>query len=118
MPDQKSSFSPDEICRIIEVCAKAGVSSIESGNLKLSFLAQVPVQLPVRPEGGQTQPQPATNHEEQSQASLEIDELHEKEERIAMMILEDPLEFERQLVAGDLEEMIDDDGSDGPSEET
>ena len=35
-----------------------------------------------------------------------------------MMILEDPLEFERQLVAGDLEEMIDDDGSDGPSEET
>ncbi len=53
------------------------------------------------------------NHEQENKDSLELDELRTKEEQVAMLILEDPVEFERQLADGELEEMIDDAGSDG-----
>ena len=113
---KKSSFSPDEICRIIKSCKFAGVSSLELGNLKVRFASSVASEPNRRNKRTQAQEEavvsqetaPPTNHETQAQEALEVDELHLKEERLAMLMLEDPQEFERQLAAGDLEEMVED----------
>lgn len=74
--------------------------------ISLKFAQALPpltVPAPTSPGPQQIEP----DHMQQNKDSLEMDELRTKEDQTAMLILEDPSEFERQLAAGELEEMID-----------
>ena len=108
---KNSSFSVSDIERIIEVCHEKGVGEIDVGGLKLKFkeAAVEPRAVPLYP------PQVAVNHEQQAKDSLAVDELREKEERLGLLLLENPEEFERQLANGELLE--EDEGSDESSDE-
>jgi hypothetical protein len=100
---KKNPFSADDLCRIIDSCAKQGVKEFSVGGVELRFHDAPPAQQKVL----------TPDHARNDKEALLHSELLEKEDRVAMMILEDPEEFERQLVAGELEELISDadDGS-------
>ena len=102
---KKTSFTPGEIRRIIKTCVESGVTHFEHNGLKMSFSGNNPEYVANVPRGTK---QPKPDHEKQAKEALESEELLTKEEQIAMLVLEDPVEFERQLAAGELEEMIDD----------
>jgi hypothetical protein len=76
------------------------VTEICVGNLKLNFG-------PTKKVLGEEVPVP--DHERNGKEALEVAELELKEEQISMLNLEDPLELERQIANGELEEMLDKD---------
>lgn len=115
--DQKSSFTADELCLIVDTCVRRGVKSLRVGDLFLEFQSASPVdtsQIPQVMSLGNERALDLTDkeHEELRRAHLESEEVRLKEERVAQMILEDPIGFERMLENGELEEMIEDGSSD------
>lgn len=54
---------------------------------------------------------PVVDHEKQTKEALEVDELRVKEDRLRQLAIEDPEEFERQILNGDL--TTDDEPEDG-----
>lgn len=113
--DKNNSFTADELCRIIDSCASRGVQSFSLGGLELTFGAEPQFIQPELREvrrGKKLSLAPEPDHEQNEKDAVEQDELRTKEEQVAMLILEDPQEFERQLADGELEEMLDDASSD------
>lgn len=114
--DKNNSFTADELCRIIDSCAARGVQSFSLGGLELTFGADpqfIETEIQEVPRRGKRVALvPEPDHEQNEKDSVEHEELRLKEEQVAMLILEDPVEFERQLADGELEDMIDDASSD------
>lgn len=109
---KKNSFSALEMCRIIDLCQKRGVTEFIANGVELRF-GDTPVLPPKRTHAvfrGKRIPEP--DHAENDREAHEMDVLRTKEEQVAMLIIEDPEEFERQLVAGELEDFIEDESSD------
>lgn len=109
----------EEVCRIIDASARAGVRVLKFGGLYLQMGEPKAVResLPDSPPLAAHTPTPATeiaelNHVSQSQDALELDELQEREDQIAELLLTDPLRAEELIRDGELEE---DDGR--PDEE-
>lgn len=99
------------MCRIITTCATSGVGKFKLGGLELKFEnppETIPFEAPEKIEREFLIPVP--DHEKNEKEAVELDEIRMKEEQVAMLILEDPAEFERQLVSGELEDMIEDAG--------
>jgi hypothetical protein len=98
----KRSLKTSEICTIIEACSQAGVIELKFGDLHVRFAerarSDVTQSLPIIPE--------AEISDEQTQQiatdSLRQDELTLKSERLQQMIIDEPAEFERLLLDGDL----------------
>lgn len=93
------------------------MKSLRVGDLFLEFQSASPVdtsQIPQVMSLGNERALDLTDkeHEELRRAHLESEEVRLKEERVAQMILEDPIGFERMLENGELEEMIEDGSSD------
>lgn len=97
LPESKkeSSFSYEELCRIIEVCQSSGVVEIVLPGLSLKFEQK-------NNNTGRYVPEP--DHENNAKESHAQSELELKEEQVAHLMLEDPVEFERQIASGELSE--------------
>ncbi len=87
----EKSFSSGDICSIIKVCGEAGVVDFQLGSIRVLFKGNPLFEAPVQPldqlfeEVGTTR-----------------DEVTLKEERLAHMDIENPQEYERLLMSGDL----------------
>jgi hypothetical protein len=65
--------------------------------------------------------EPLPDHAAINAASLRVDEARTRLDQAANLAIEDPLEFERQIANGDLDEMLEDadgDPDDGPGDES
>jgi hypothetical protein len=90
--------------KIMQLCNKAGVKTYQQGDLRLEFHEQMPQTVTtgyVRMPRGMAK----TDHEKESEDARVQDELRVKEDQLAMLMIENPEEFERQIAAGDLEEV-------------
>lgn len=107
-------LSGSEICKIINACAKKGVSKLQLGPLLVEFgqqnqtSAPSPVKLAFPENVIQEQ-------EKESKNALEAEEINLREQQIAELQLTDPLKFEEMLESGQLEPGGDQD--DGTSAE-
>lgn len=103
------SLKSKDICNIIRVCSKSHVSRIKMGDLEIEFRGsgiekQVPVTIAE-----------ATNCEkpqnlEASYATVEEEVIEQegvklREEQLLQMAIEDPVEYEKLIASGDLEDM-------------
>lgn len=95
---KKSSFTSEEICRILETCKTVGVKEFYLGELRFVFNSGEALPDKVNP----TTPVPI-DHEKQSKEALELDEMQEREDRLRLLAIEDPVEYERQIVDEELE---------------
>lgn len=101
-------MSGQEICSIIETSAKANVRLIELPGLRLEFNAGEPASAPTatqtaEPPSSTGTAQPA-EHEE---ADLRLAEAMHKEDRAALMLIENPAEYERLRAAGEFDDVYD-----------
>ena len=96
------SLPAESICLIIEASGKAGVRVLKWGDLYLSFGLPTSVMTPSYiPEPPLVQ---EPNHKQQNLDTLRQDEDTLRAEQLRMMLLEDPMEYERQLRDNELDE--------------
>lgn len=114
-------MTADSIQRIIESCAQANVREIDLPGLRLEFGERGPAKTPPAPPKSQESTRPTEGalseeeHAKQNQEALELDEARLKQDRLELMWIENPLEAERLLANGDLEDLGaegEDDGGD------
>jgi hypothetical protein len=105
MPTDINLLPPGEICRIIESCGKAGVRVLKYGNLYLNLgpaPAKIVSDYPILPL---TAPLPKpVDHARQNADTLAHDEEEIRAEQLRMLMIEDPMEYERQLKDGELDD--------------
>ena len=94
---------PDLIQGIIDSCGKAGVRVLRYGGLYLAFgpapAREVPQEYPILA----VPPLPkAPDHARQNVETLERDEEELRAEQLRMLMIENPVEYERQLRDGEL----------------
>lgn len=104
--DEKQ-LNSDEICKIIEACAKAGVSSLKCGPLELSFGKQTESHHSVQPAVTEITDD---QHRKMTEDAITQDEIRLRKDQIEQMLIENPALAEKLVADGDLE---DDDGTDG-----
>jgi hypothetical protein len=118
-PDPEKTLSSDEVRAIISICGKSRVAELKFGDLYVRF--DTPVEQMKQMRGiyipaADTTHLTSTDNEisaiqtNEAQQALERDEIALKEERLAQMFIENPLEAERLLVEGKLED------ADGPEQ--
>lgn len=97
----------EEICKIIETSAKAKVSLIEYGDLRLEFGKVDPARSSKPSKTFEQSPTEAALsddlHYQQTRETIEHDEQAVKEDRLALMFIEDPLQAEKLLTSGELD---------------
>ena len=104
MPTVTEPLPPDTICSIIEACGKAGVRVFKYGNLYLN-LGPAPEKVGGYPILPITAPLPKpVDHARQNVDALQHDEDELRAEQLRMLMLENPVEYERQLRDGELTE--------------
>ncbi len=111
---RKSVLKADEVCGIILHSGKANVSELTFGDLHVRFGAPKSERQPEELSlVGQSQPTVPTSSEtilsdeeaaRITKDTLEIQELLTREQQMAELQLTDPVEYERQLAAGELED--------------
>lgn len=111
---RKSVLKAEEVCSIISTCGTANVSELSFGDLHVRFGAPKPERQPepLAPVGQSqptTPPSPETVLSEKeadriAKETLELQELLTREQQMAELNLTDPVEYERQLAAGELED--------------
>lgn len=92
-------LSSADVCGIIESCGKAGVRILKYGNLYLS-LGPAPLKITHYPLSSDPR---TPDHVRQNVETLQRDEEEVRAERLRMLMIEDPVEYERQLRDGELE---------------
>lgn len=115
-------LSTNDVCQIIEASAKAGVTELKFGGLHVRFGKTVEQkELGASPSPVQHAPQSYSvadlteeQHQTQSRQSLEDEEIKTREERLARLLVEDPMAYEQMLRDGELTDAVDsaDDGDD------
>lgn len=90
----------DEVCALIKACGESGVSSLKWGNLQVSFERS-----PKEPETPPAIPDTEISEEiaQSGTRRLEQEEFNTKEDELATMLIENPLEYERMLTNRELE---------------
>ncbi len=117
-PPEKRELTGQEIEAIILASAKANVRVLEVQGLRLEFGDSQPEKpTPTNPPASEPTSSTVTaltekEHKKQSQESLELDEARTKEDRLAMMLIEDSLEYERLVCSGELQEDDEDEADD------
>lgn len=109
-----NSLTIEEVCRMIEVCAKASVRRIEFGELRLEFGEFRPASLdrPTQEAPELTTPTEAAlseMHDKQNEETLGVEEARTKEDRLALMLIEDPLQAEELITNGEIDFTEEDD---------
>ncbi len=104
-----------EISDIIASCAQANVKVIELPGLRLDFgdgaTANPPTANPnpSKPTSPTVAALTAEQHKRQNDKSLELEEALAKEERLSLMLIEDPYGYEQLVLKGELFEAADGD---------
>lgn len=111
------ALSSDDVVRIIEASAKCGVGVLKFQDLMVSFGKQVEpeVVLPGNPANNSASMVEAPTEQQlqtQGQNALEKSELELREEQLSELAITNPLEFERLINQGELEDDTDIDGDD------
>src|ERR1700744_5779822 len=104
MKPMATELPASEVCAIIEACGKAGVRVLKFGGLYLQ-LGPAPVKLSgIYPLLDPKAPLPQTgpDHARQNAETLQRDEEEIRAEQLRMLMIENPLEYERQLRDGEL----------------
>lgn len=96
---------PNDIATIIEACGKAGVRTLKYGDLYLAFGPAPKIENKIEAA--------IPDHDAINAETLEQDEQEIRDERLRMMLIEDPVEYERQLRDGELTDDASDEGDDG-----
>lgn len=101
---RKKDFAADEICRIMEMCVKNGVVDFSSNGLVLKFSPRPETRIEIeKPLARFSVPEPSAEEMAKiAKDQQDVDELNLKEDQLGMLLIEDPVEFERQLLAGEL----------------
>lgn len=104
-----------ELLAVLKQCVDSGVVSLQWRGLQVAFAPSGKREGNSDPNGSLTRP-PLTDeqHAAQSKTSLEEDVLIEREERLAMAVIEDPSAFEEMLRGDDLDD--DESDNDDPDE--
>lgn len=110
-------LSAQDVCSIIESCAKTKIRTFKFHNLEMDFSPAPDIESPKLHEVV-----PAPDHERINADTLKQDTQVSREERLEMLLIEDPVEYERQIREGvlldepgsgigDGEEEIEDEGA-------
>jgi hypothetical protein len=98
--ENNSDLPPASVCEIILACGKAGVRILKYGNLYLALgpapekVEQYPLAIPGAPL--------IPDHAKQNADTLLRDEDEIRAEQLRMLMIENPMEYERQLRDGEL----------------
>lgn len=120
MAIEKGGLPVEEVCRILDASAKAGVTELTFGSLHVKFgrTAEnvVGVSFPDHsypfvhhdprvsaPVKNLTEDQ----HKQQTKDSIEADELLLREDQLARALVEDPVRYEELLMQGELGDELD-----------
>lgn len=112
---QTSKFTVSELCAILKACGTSAVAELKFGDLHVIFGPRpevitvsehrTPLVLPMEKE---LMPDPATEiaatQEKIARESLELDEIQNKEDQLALLAIEDPVTYEELLANGELDE--------------
>lgn len=103
----EKNWSADDICRILEASAKAGVRTLKFAGLDVEFESAgvtnpngAPAHYIAPPTAEIAEP----NHVAQDRESRLMDELKMREDQIEELLLSDPVEAERLIAQGELAE--------------
>lgn len=107
----KKDLSTKEVCEIIASCAQHQVSTLQWGDLSVSFSSPGKREEHVAPPGPVTQPLTQEQHEKQNAEALMQSEVRLREDRLAHMFIEDPAAAEEMLRGEDLDDTDEDDES-------
>lgn len=91
-----------DICRLIKVCHETGVTKVEFGNLVVQFATKEP--------GADTPKQEFSIPRQVVETEAEAIASHEvkiKEDKLDLLLIENPAEYERLVLAGELDEEDD-----------
>ncbi len=107
----KTALSVDEICRIIELCGRTGVAELKFGGLQVRLVHTVPF---LRPEEPAPETVPTSAPDTAISAQVEKDalveaELELREDQLHRLAIEDPVEYERMKLSGDIVDAEDED---------
>lgn len=95
-----------ELCALIKACGESGVTELSFGTLRVQF-TPVTMREQSQPVDYQTEGalpiNPVVSESDEKEAIADS-ELRLREEQLAKMLLEDPVQFEKLLAAGELEE--------------
>lgn len=98
-----------ELCDLIRTCGESGVSDLTFGTLHVQFHAPGTKREEVHPWPVHDDLADLSEEKREQwsvadeKAAIEADELKLREEQLAMALLENPAEFEKLLVAGELD---------------
>lgn len=119
---QVKTLAPEEICAIIEACAKNGVATLKFGDLEIqrgppatrSENPEAPASLaPTAHSNIPVAEMTDQQHEQQNANNLVSEELATREAQIAELLVTDPVAAEKLILEGELE---DADNESGPVE--
>jgi len=100
MTTNKINLSTKQICAIIKLCNKAGVSSLSYEGLNITLHRnESNEKAPISQAVGQTVPLPINTQSER----ITKDELNAKDIELEELYLTDPLAYEEMLIRGELE---------------
>lgn len=109
MSKLEKRLTAKDVCLIIDHCKDAGIAELMWGDFKITFLSglqQMPTQIHVPPA--------IVERQDQIEQSAFVEEdLESHEEMLQRLKVEDPVEFEKMLLAGELEMTTKVGGSDG-----
>lgn len=114
---QVKPLAPDQICAIIEACAKHGVTSLKLGDFEMQLgpQTQLGATTPVvdKPSTASQPPvaeMTAQDHEQQDAKALEQNEIDIREQQIAELLVNDPLAAEKLMMTGELQDADNESG--------
>jgi hypothetical protein len=106
---RRTNFNSTELCELIKSCAEHGVSKLTLGELMIEFgKIPEPVYVP-------TLANVQANSEAEKVALLDA-EVDVKEDQLSQMYIEDPANYERLLLQGDLKTSNPNEAVDGAEE--
>lgn len=111
----KNFPSAEEVCKIVDICARNRVAKLKFGPLLVVFdppewISHTPAPGPATPV--QAPENVILEQQNEEKRSLEEEEINLREQQIAELLVSDPLKAEELMEQGDLVE-LDDDGNDG-----
>lgn len=105
------TISPDDVCKILESCAKLKLSELSFDNLHLKFLSNVSEEnKPVPAIAPHTYPEQVHSEVGSVKSSSPVsneDEYRSKEDRLQEMMILDPAQYEELLLSGDLKDDVE-----------
>ena len=103
----KIGLSSADICAIIKTCSENGVAQLKFGDLEIHF-GKPETLHDDRPPAPPNHTRPATEiaatQKQIAKKSLLKDEVSLREDELALMVIENPMEAERLIMAGELNE--------------